>query len=673
MCNKNTTMTRRLISAIAALLLLPFCLFAAPRHYDLLSPDGRLHVGVDAGPQLSYTLDYDGVPVLAPSQLSVSLGDGSAYDGTVRFQKALRASVDETISTPVYKRSQVRNRCNELTLRFKTFDLVLRAYDAGMAWRFVSRSGKDFIVRDEQAEFRFAEDVETTVPYVKPDSPRDPFLNSFECYYDIHPLSAWKQDGKAFLPVSFKTSRGWRVNITESDLLDYPGMYLKHLGGAAVGGLFAPYPKLVEQDGYNKLQGIVRTTEDYIARQPAGAALPWRIVAVATEDRRLLDSDLVYELGRPAANLDWSWVKPGKVAWDWWNDWNLYGVPFRAGINTDTYKYYIDFAAANGVEYVILDEGWSVNLKADLFQIVPEIDLKGIVDYANAKGVGIILWAGYWAMNRDIEGICKHYSEMGVKGFKVDFMNRDDQQMVQFYTQVAETAARYHLLVDFHGAFKPCGLQRPYPNVINHEGVNGLEQMKWAQPSVDQVTYDVQIPFIRMFAGPLDYTQGAMRNATRGNYRPVNSEPMSQGTRCRQLAEYVIFEAPLTMLCDSPSNYLAEPECLKWMAAVPTVWDETVALDGRIGDYVAIARRKGNDWYVGVMTDWDARELTLDLGAFLPAGSWRVEFFADGPNADRAARDYVHQAQNVTVSDALHTLTVKMAPGGGWTAKFSRL
>ena len=673
MCNKNTTMTRRLISAIAALLLLPFCLPAAPRHYDLLSPDGRLRVGVDAGPQLSYTLDYDGVPVLAPSQLSVSLGDGSAYDGTVRFQKALRASVDETISTPVYKRSQVRNRCNELTLRFKTFDLVLRAYDAGMAWRFVSRSGKDFIVRDEQAEFRFAEDVETTVPYVKPDSPRDPFLNSFECYYDIHPLSAWKQDGKAFLPVSFKTSRGWRVNITESDLLDYPGMYLRHLGGSAVGGLFAPYPKLVEQDGYNKLQGIVRTTEDYIAKQPAGAALPWRIVAVATEERQLLDSDLVYELSRPAANLDWSWVKPGKVAWDWWNDWNLYGVPFRAGINTETYKYYIDFAAANGVEYVILDEGWSVNLKADLFQIVPEIDLKGIVDYANAKGVGIILWAGYWAMNRDIEGICKHYSEMGVKGFKVDFMNRDDQQMVQFYTQVAETAARYHLLVDFHGAFKPCGLQRPYPNVINHEGVNGLEQMKWAQPSVDQVTYDVQIPFIRMFAGPLDYTQGAMRNATRGNYRPVNSEPMSQGTRCRQLAEYVIFEAPLTMLCDSPSNYLAEPECLKWMAAVPTVWDETVALDGRIGDYVAIARRKGNDWYVGVMTDWDARELTLDLGAFLPAGSWRVEFFADGPNADRAARDYVHQAQNVTVSDALHTLTVKMAPGGGWTAKFSRL
>ena len=322
---------------------------------------------------------------------------------------------------------------------------------------------------------------------------------------------------------------------------------------------------------------------------------------------------------------------------------------------------------------MILDEGWSVNLKADLFQIVPAIDMKAIVDHANAKGVGIILWAGYWAMQRDIEGICRHYAAMGVKGFKVDFMNRDDQIMVDFYTEVAETAARYHLLVDFHGAFKPCGLQRPYPNVINHEGVAGLEQMKWAQPSVDQVTYDVQIPFLRMFAGPLDYTQGAMHNGTRRSYRPNNSEPMSQGTRCRQLAEYIIFEAPLTMLCDSPTNYLAEPECLKWMAAVPTVWDETVALAGKVGDYAAIARRKGGDWYVGAMTDWNARELEIDLARFLPEGNYRVEIFRDGVNADRNARDYVREIQNITVSAAKHTLTVKMAPGGGFTATFCRL
>jgi alpha-glucosidase len=656
----------------AAFLLGALSLAAAPRHYTLLSPDGRLCVEVDAGEQIRYALNYDGVAVLEPSTLSLQLGDGSVYDGSVRFEKALRTSVDERIATPVYKRAEVRNNYNELTLRYKTFNVVFRAYDAGAAWRFVSRAKQDFLVRDEQAEFRFAQDVEVTVPYVKPDSPRDPFLNGFEAYYDIHPLSAWKQGQKAFLPVSFKLDNGWRVNITESDLLDYPGMYLRHEGGTALSGLFAPYPKRIEQGGHNMLQGIVRTTEDYIAAQKAGAALPWRIVAVATEDRRLLDSDLVYVLSRPAADVDWSWIKPGKVAWDWWNDWNLYGVDFPAGINTRTYQYYIDFAAAHGIEYVILDEGWAVNRQADLFQVVPEIDLPGIVRYAGARGVGIILWAGYWAMNRDVEGICKHFSEMGVKGFKVDFMNRDDQMMVDFYTHVAETAARYHLLVDFHGAFKPSGLQRPYPNVVNHEGVAGLEQMKWAQPTVDQVTYDVQIPFLRMFAGPLDYTQGAMRNATRANYRPVNTEPMSQGTRCRQLAEYVIFEAPLTMLCDSPSNYLAEPECLQWMAAVPTVWDETVALDGRVGDYAAIARRKGADWYVGAMTDWDARTLTLDLAAFLSEGTWQVEIFRDGPNAHRAARDYVRETRTLSVSPARHTLDIDMAPGGGWTAKFTK-
>ncbi len=664
---------RPLLLLLTCAALLPGTAYAAaPRHFELASPDGHLRLGVDAGPQITYTLDRDGVSVMAPSGLSVQLADGTAYDGSVRFEKALRRSVDDSFATPVYKRATVRDHFNELTLRYKTFDLVFRAYDAGVAWRFVSRAKAGFTVRDEQAEFRFAEDVEATVPYVRHDSQADPYLNSFETYYQFHPLSAWKDD-IALLPTSFALRNGWRVNITESDLLDYPGMYLKHLGGTALGGVYPPYPKEVVQGGHNRLQGIVRSKEDFIAKQPAGAALPWRIVAVATSDVRLLDSDLAYVLGRPAAGTDWSWVKPGKVAWDWWNDWNLYGVDFRAGINTQTYKYYIDFAAAHGIEYVILDEGWAVNLQADLFQVVPEIDLPEIVDYAGAKGVGIILWAGYWAMNRDIEGICKHYSEMGVKGFKVDFMNRDDQQMVQFFTRVAETAARYHLLVDFHGAFKPSGLQRPYPNVINHEGVNGLEQMKWAAAGTDQVTYDVQIPFIRMFAGPLDYTQGAMRNATRGNYRPVNSEPMSQGTRCRQLAEYVIFEAPLTMLCDSPSNYLAEPECLQWMAEVPTVWDETVALAGRVDDYAAIARRKGDTWYVGAMTDWEARELEIDLRAFLPAGRYEVEVFRDGPNADRAARDYVRQTQTVTVAAERHILPVRMAPGGGWTARFRKL
>ena len=313
-------------------------------------------------------------------------------------------------------------------------------------------------------------------------------------------------------------------------------------------------------------------------------------------------------------------------------------MDFRAGINNPTYKYYIDFAAEHGIEYVILDEGWAVNLQADMMQVIPEIDLQELVDYGKSKNVGIILWAGYWAFARDMENVVKHYSDMGVKGFKVDFLDRDDQEMVNFVYKASEVCAKYKMLVDFHGVFKPTGLQRTYPNVLNYEGVNGLEQMKWSsEKEFDMVTYDVTIPFIRMIAGPMDYTQGAMRNAARGNHRSVNSEPMSQGTRCRQLATYVIFESPFNMLCDAPSNYRREKECTEFISNIPTIWDETVSLAGKVSEYVAIARRHGNDWYIGALTNWTPRELDLDL-SFLGEGDYTLELFKDGINADRAAR-----------------------------------
>lgn len=456
---------------------------------------------------------------------------------------------------------------------------------------------------------------------------------------------------------------GIKVCITESDLYNYPGMYLNG-GSTSLKGVFTPYPETEEQGGHNNLEITVTSFENYIAKAQAGQSFPWRIISVVPEAKDLTNLDLTWLLGRPqAAGSDFSWVRPGKVAWDWWNDWNLYGVDFRAGINNETYKYYIDFAAAHGIEYVILDEGWAVNKKADLFQVIPEINLEELVSYANSKNVGLILWAGYKAVERDIEGVCKHFSEMGIKGFKVDFMNRDDQKAVEFFEDVAKTAAKYHLLIDFHGAFKPQGIQRAYPNVLNFEGVAGLEQMKWGNlndhPEVD---YDVTIPFIRMAAGSLDYTQGAMRNATKSNYRQVNSEPMSPGTRCHQLGEYAIFFAPLTMLCDSPSNYMNEPECTEFIASFPTTWDETVPVCGEIGQYVAMARRKGDAWYVGALTNWDARDLTLDL-SFI--GSGTVTAFQDGINADRAARDY----KKVTFTmPADGKVKIHMAPGGGWAA-----
>ena len=634
----------------------------------LVSPDGKLSLEVTVGQQVTWSLSREGVTVLEPSAISMTLEDGTAFGRNEAVRKVARREKKSVLTPVIYDKSQVPEAYREMTLGFKEFSLVFRLYDEGAAYRFVANRKAPFKVKSEQAGFRFPGDPKAFIPYTRKnkDNFESQFFTSFESQYSHRRISEWADGRLAFLPVTVEGPDGMKVCITESDLLNYPGMYLSNQDkDSALEAVFAPYPRIIEQGGHNMLQGLVREAEKYIAEVSATESFPWRIVIVAPKDKDLLGSDLPWLLGTPPDNkADFSWVKPGKVAWDWWNAWNLRDVDFRAGINNETYEYYIDFAAENGIEYVILDEGWAVNKKADLFRVVPEIDLERLVAYGNRRGVGLILWAGYWAFNRDMEKACKVYSEMGIKGFKVDFMDRDDQAMVRFYRRAAGMAAKYHLLLDFHGAFKPAGLQRTFPNVINFEGVYGLENVKWGKPDeVDLVTYDVTIPFTRLVAGPADYTQGAMRNATRENYRPVNTEPMSQGTRCRQLAEYVVFYAPLTMLCDSPSNYFREPECLKFISAVPTVWDETVPLMGKAGEYVAIARRKGSVWYVGALTDWSARELTMDLS--FVGGGRKMEIFHDGVNADRAAQDY-RREEAVLPADG--KINCKMAPGGGWVA-----
>ena len=635
---------------------------AGAKPYVVSSPDGRLKVTVDAGDKLTYSLERNGTVLLQPSEIGLSLADGTVWGPGSKFRKATRRSVDVSFDALYFKRNTVRDRYNELVLPAKGFRVVFRVYDDGMAYRF--ETDKPVTVESEQATFSFAGDWPAYVPYVShnTESLEGQFMSSCESQYAHHPLSQWNKERLAFLPIVVEAPGGVRLCVTEADLRNYPGLYL-YDGDASttLRGRLPRVPKDVVQGGHNMLQGLVRSREPFIARD--ADVFPWRAILVADEDKELAQSDFVYRLAAPAKPGDWSWVKPGKVAWDWWNDWNLYGVDFRAGINNDTYKYYIDFAASKGIEYVILDEGWAVNLKADLMQVIPEIDLEMLTSYAASKGVGIILWAGYMAFDKDMDAVCAHYATMGVKGWKIDFMDRDDQDVVRFYERAAATAAKYRMMVDFHGAYKPTGLNRTYPNVINYEGVYGLENMKWADEEVDQVTYDVTIPFIRLVAGPCDYTQGAMRNAAPGNYRPVNSEAMSQGTRCHQLAECVVFDAPLTMLCDSPSNYLREPECTDFIAGIPTVWDETVALDGRIGEYVVMARRKGNRWFVAALNGLKERDLTIDL-SFIGGG--KAVVFADGVNADLAARDYRRFETAVP-----NRMDVHLAPGGGWVLELA--
>ena len=657
----------RLMTFIAAALI-AIGAMAAPKTYDLVSPDGRLKVEIKTGNGICYTLQHDSDVLLEDSYLGLYLTDGTSFGENAKVTGTSRRSVSEIYKTVLYKKAQVKDSFNELTLKFKNFSLIFRAYDDGMAYRFVSRMKKPFTVKDELASFNFAEDWNMWAAYVcqHTETLESQYYNSFENQYSYTPVSEWNKDRMAFLPLMVDGPHGKKIVITEADLMNYPGMYLYNGdGGSDIAARFAGYPDEVKQGGHNNLQMEVQSRKPFIAECGAAEVFPWRIIAVSENDLQMADNDMVYRLATPAdPEADWSWVKPGKVAWDWWNAWNIRGVDFVSGINNDTYKYYIDFASANGIEYVILDEGWSVNGAADLFQVVPEIDLEMLVAYAAERNVGLILWAGYWAFDRDMEKVCEHYSKMGIKGFKIDFMDRDDQYMVDFHRRAAETAAKYHMMVDFHGTYKPTGLHRTYPNVVNYEGVHGLEQMKWSPASVDQVTYDVTVPYIRMMAGPMDYTQGAMRNATRSNYHPVNDEPMSQGTRCRQLAEYVIFDSPLNMLCDSPSNYMKETECLEFIAEIPTVWDETRGLSGKVGEYIAMARRSGDTWYIGGMTDWNARELTIDL-SFLPEGDHEVVIFRDGANAYRAASDYKKETVKLPADGKL---TVHMAPGGGFAA-----
>ncbi|MEG1544544.1 MAG: glycoside hydrolase family 97 protein [Muribaculaceae bacterium] len=650
-------------------LLLIGCTLAAQKTYQVQSPNGKLKTVVTVGDKVEYEVSHEGTEVLAPSTLSMTLENKEVLGAQPKVKKAINTTIDRLIPSPFYKKEEVKDHYNELTLVFKgNFNLVFRAYDDGVAYRFVTTRPGDMLVMNEEAVFHFSKDHPTFAPYVnnKKTTFEEQFFNSFEQPYVHEPITRLNSNRLMFLPFLVELENGKKLCITEADLEDYPGMFLNNsTTSPSLQSVFAPYPKEEVQGGHNRLQMLVKSRENYIAKTKGSRSFPWRVFIVSESDKELTNCDMVYRLASPSRVTDVSWIKPGKVAWDWWNDWNLHQVDFRAGINNDTYKYYIDFASKEGIEYVILDEGWAVNKQADLMQVVPEINLEELIAYGKQRNVGIILWAGYWAFHRDMEKVVKHFSVMGVKGFKVDFMDRDDQKMINFLYQAAAVCAQNKMLLDFHGVCKPSGLQRTYPNVLNYEGVNGLEQLKWSPQSYDMVTYDVTIPYIRMVAGPMDYTQGAMRNATKYNYYPVNSEPMSQGTRCRQLATYVIFESPFNMLCDNPSNYLKEEECTNFIATIPTVWKKTVALDGSVGNFVAIARNDGKDWYVGALTNWDKREITLDL-SFLGDGNYKAEVFKDGINADRAACDYKKEVITIPVN---RKLTIQMAPGGGYVAR----
>ena len=643
----------------------------AAKGYTVSSPDGKNVVTVTD--DLRLIVSHDGREVLtilpdlairesASGKAGLSQEQTQTFPGT-KFTFAKSSVIAEQIVTPFYRQRDLQTEGRQIKIKFANhFGLHIRAYDEGVAYRWYTTRKGETTITDETADFCFPEDSKAWLAYSTND--QNPYAMAFQNYYDETMLTK-AQDKFAFLPATVQSGHV-KATILESDLLNYPGMFVK-ADGTRLKASFAKYPKKM---AYYKWRGMsyVDETEDFIAKTSGARTYPWRIVAITEKDTEMPVNNLVYALASPNRIGDTSWIKPGKVAWDWWNDWNLKGVDFKAGINTATYKYYIDFAAKNHLPYIVLDEGWYDSSKGDIMHPIADIDLQGLIDYGKEKGVGIVLWTVFNVLDEHLDEACEKYAAMGIKGFKVDFLDRNDQTAVQMAERIAIVCALNQLFLDYHGYFAPTGMSRTYPNILNYEGVFGMEEARWAKKATDMPRYDVTFPFIRMMAGSVDFTPGAMRNGTRENWVECYQNPVSMGTRCHQAACYVVHDSPFTMLCDSPTNYEAEPEYTRFIAAIPDEWDETRVLQGELGAYIVTARRKGDTWYVGGQTNWDSRTIHVPL-SFLGDGTYWGTMLTDGINADHNAEDYRLDSQNLSRGD---TLTIRMTSGGGFVIKLAR-
>ena len=656
---------KKLCFAILSLLLLigNASLAAKEKKYVLSSPDGTLKVEISAGNELVYQVMHGNDTILSHSNIALVLEDGTIVGRTPRITGERRKKIKDNIESPFYRFKEFVATGNELDLKLKGgFGIIFRAYNEGVAYRFYTTQSSDIIIKEEQAEFNFKEDYTAYLPYTTND--KQPMAMAFQNVYDITPLSK-AQPKLAFLPVTVDCG-SVKLTLLESDLEAYPGMFVQSQQGKyGLKGVFAPYPAKTDFYPWRKQEYVTETT-DFISRSRGSRSYPWRVLAITEKDTDMPVNNLVYALASPNRIGDTSWIKTGKVAWDWWNDWNLKGVPFKAGINMDTYKYYIDFASRNGLEFIVLDEGWYDPKSGDMLTVIPELDLTELIAYGKSKGVEIVLWTVFNVLDSQLEAACKKYADMGIKGFKVDFLDRDDQTAVEMVYRIAEMTARYKLTLDLHGIYKPTGINRTYPHIINFESVFGMEEVKWTDIKNNMPLYDVTFPYIRMMAGPVDYTPGAMRNATKADWRAMYYTPASMGTRCHQLAAYIVHDSPFTMLCDAPTNYLNEQECVDFIASLPVEVDSTFIASGELGKYIVTVRKKDVNWYIGGMTNWDERDVQLDF-SFLPEGmSYTAVLFKDGVNANKQAEDYRKETIRI---DKDSRLTLHLASGGGFAMK----
>ena len=642
-----------LFAMVATVLTIPTTA-SAQSSFDLHSPDNRIEIRIRTAHQIRYDVLLKGRSLLLDCPLSLDV-DHKKLGPDAKVVSAKARTYDQIVEPPVRQKfAKIREHYNEERIEFEGgYAVSFRAYNEGAAYRFeTSLPQAQVKVYDEEVRFNFTGD--SVVFYAQEDSM---FSHNERKFLPVH-LSEIVPAFIATMPAVVDAGEGTKVAIAESDVEDYPGMWFKGTTGPALAGTFPPYPLKEELEGDRNFR--VAQAADYIASTSGTRTYPWRLVGIAERDADLLTNQLVWLLAKPSQLQDTSWIKPGKVAWDWWNFNNLYGVDFKAGVNTQTYKYFIDFAAKYGLQYIVLDEG--LYKLGNVMEVVPDINMEELTAYAKEKHVGVILWVVWKSLDDQLIPALDQWEKWGIQGIKVDFMQRDDQLLINFYHKVSRETAKRHMLVDFHGGQKQITMTRTWPNMISGEGVRGMEWSKWSADA--EPKHNVTLPFTRMFLGPMDYTPGAMHNATKTTFAPIFQQAMALGTRCHQLAMYVVFESPLEMLSDSPSNYMREPDAMDFLGPIPSVWDDTRALDGKISEYVAVARRSGSDWYVGAMSDWTARELELDF-SFLPEGKFTADVYQDGVNADRMAGDYKRVKIEV---DKTTKLKIKLAPGGGWVA-----
>ncbi len=648
------------VMVLAATVLLVGASVGLAERYELRSPDETVGVVVDVNERIDLAVLVDGGTVTEVAGLSLTIADRDVMGVNARVTRVDRDAVSREVHPEIREKNAViPERYNELTLTFEAgFALTFRAYDNGVAYRFSTSLPGEVVIASERASFRFADSASVICQKEKS------FRSAYEEPYSEQAIGELKTEDLCCLPLLVTPPGGPRVLVTESDLRDYPGMWLRGTGGASLEAAFAGYPLEESYEGSPYVHGRVTKHADHIAKTSGARTYPWRIIAIARNDGDLITNQLVYLLAPPLALDDVSWIKPGVVTFDWWGRRNIYGVDFKAGINTATAKYFIDFASEFGFEYFLFDDGWTDG--ADLFKIHPDLDMEAVCAYAKQKNVGVMLWVIWATLDRQCEAALDRFAEWGIRGIKIDFMNRDDQKMVEFYHRIAKEAARRHMVIDFHGAYKPAGLRRAYPNVLTREGLIEVEQNGWSDQANPE--HHALLPFIRMVAGPMDYIPGTMNNAQKHEFRPVGDRPMGLGTRAHDIALFVILESPMQMLPDAPSDYYRERECTEFIAQIPVEWDETRVLEAKVGDYVVLARRRGDVWFVGAITDWQPRQFDLRFD-FLGPGPYEMEFLRDGVNAATRAIDYRKETRNITADG---TMKIDLAPGGGWVARIYR-